>query len=150
MNEQNLKKFSEYPPDKLREISRKGALASNAARAERKRLREELSAILSSADVQQRVCTALIKRCEKGDARAFAILRDTLGENVAQQIELTGGRSLKSFAEEHRDELRRLYVDEMSRGEQRLYGRLAFDLVPLEMAQQFIKETIPEDYYNQS
>lgn len=86
--------FSERSPEERRELGRKGGIASGEARQQRRALRDELDALLSSGDTQSRLCTALIDRAMSGDANAFRILRDTLGETPAAKIEttLTGSR----------------------------------------------------------
>lgn len=131
MNEQNLKRFDQYDPEELREISVKGGKASGQSRQERKRLREELTALLSSGDLQQRVCLALIDKAIAGDPRAFIALRDSLGEKLPDglSLEVSGNtKDLQSWKDQHIDELQQLFLDEINR-EQPLYGDLVFSLM---------------------
>lgn len=134
-NEKNLKKFSEYDPERLQEISRKGGIASGQARQERKQLREELNALLMNGDVQQRLCTALIDKALSGDSKAFSIIRDTLGENPTKSLQLLTGENMDGFKEEHAAEIERLYLDEMERDIPR-YGSLARDLIGRDRARE--------------
>lgn len=88
MNDENLRPISSM--DDFIELSRKGGIASGAARRERKRLRQELNEILKSDGVQEKVCTALVDRAMQGDTRAFSIIRDTVGEKPVDEISVTG------------------------------------------------------------
>lgn len=86
-NEQNLIPLSERTPEERKEIARKGAEATNKLLRERKTLAEELLLILSQGDTQQRISTALVEKCLKGDIRAFETLRDTIGEKCPEKTE---------------------------------------------------------------
>ncbi len=124
----NLVRFDEMPKDKLRELSKKGGKASGVARQERRALKDELSVLLSSGDVQQRLCTALIDKATSGDPRAFQILRDTLGEKESEKLELTNGASLAKFQQEHEQEIIALVNFELknqTEGQGKLFGNLA-------------------------
>lgn len=83
----NLKTFAERSPEERSELGRLGGLRSGESRRERRKLKEELEALLSDGETQKSVCIALIEKAISGDAKAFAILRDTLGENPANKIE---------------------------------------------------------------
>ena len=109
----NLKSFAEYSPEELAEVSRRGGLASGLARQERKQLKDELSALLATGDVQERLCTALIDKAMSGDARAFSIIRDTIGEKAAENLnvkEIGGG--LEQLRTDCRREIVRFCIDE--------------------------------------
>ena len=138
MNEKNLKKFSDYDPERLQEISRKGGIASGQARAERKQLREELNALLSNGDVQQRLCTALIDKALSGDSKAFSIIRDTIGEKPVKDLQVFTGDGMDKFRETYAADIERLYIDEMNR-EEKLYGDLARNLIGLEQAKEIVQ-----------
>ena len=64
------------------------------AKKERKALREELIAILSTEvkvdgkmkQVQEAVSTALVKQAMKGNTRAFEVIRDTIGEKPVENV----------------------------------------------------------------
>ena len=124
----NLIRFDSLPKEKHRELSRKGGIKSGESRAERRALKEELNILLSDGDLQQRVCLALIDKALQGNERAFAILRDSLGEREADTLELIGGASLEKFRESHKMEIMDLLRDETRRkldGKPPLYGNLA-------------------------
>lgn len=90
-NEENLKPFNELTEKEQREIARKGGLASAKARQERKSLREELLALLSQGDTQERISLALLSKAESGDTKAFEVIRDTVGEKPIDKIEADVG-----------------------------------------------------------
>lgn len=74
--------------EQRKEAARRAGIASGQARRERKTLGEELKAILSSGDNQERMCMALFKSALSGDYRAFNSLRDTIGEMPTQKQEV--------------------------------------------------------------
>lgn len=99
INEKNLIPLNKRPPRERKEISRKGAAASNKKQAERRKLREAAEIILTlpvTKDVEQElkhygvaedsysmaVVLALIKSCLKGNVKAFTTLVELLGENT--------------------------------------------------------------------
>ena len=86
-NEQNLIPLNERTPEERKEIARKGAEATNKLLKERKTLAEELLLIISQGDTQERISTALVEKCLKGDIRAFETLRDTIGEKPKEKTE---------------------------------------------------------------
>ena len=79
------KNFANLPPERLREISAKGARAAAAARRRRKGLREALLRLMEEDGVQERLAEALIREATEGSrpgsaVRAFEVIRDTIGE----------------------------------------------------------------------
>lgn len=98
----------------MREIARQGGIASGESRRERKKLKEELTAILSTGDVQERLCTALIDRALTGDTGAFKAIRDTVGEGVTNKVRLED-QELESFGLQNKDALFALAVDEVKK-----------------------------------
>ena len=88
-NNQNLegKGFDSRTTEEQREIARKGGKASGEARRKRKTLREELLALLSDGDTQNRVSVALIEAALDGNVKAFETLRDTIGEKPVEKVE---------------------------------------------------------------
>ena len=88
-NEQNLVNLKDRTPRERQEISRKGANATNKLKRERKTLREELLLLLSQGDTQEKVSLALIHKAQKGDTKAFEVLRDTIGEKMAEKVEVS-------------------------------------------------------------
>lgn len=80
MNNQNLIKAENLTSSELRERAIKGGKASAKARRKRKMLREELITLLSIGDTQTRLSLALIEQAQKGNIKAFEVIRDTIGE----------------------------------------------------------------------
>ncbi len=80
MNENNLIPTSERSKSEVREIGRKGGIASGKARRERKTLREELLLLLEKGDTQEKISLAMIKEALDGNTKAFEVIRDTIGE----------------------------------------------------------------------
>ena len=88
-NEQNLIPNSERTPSELRKMARNGGLASGEARRKRKSLKEELLLMLEDEELQQSVAIALIKQAQKGNVKAFGMLRDTIGEAPIEKVQTT-------------------------------------------------------------
>jgi len=82
-NEQNLLPLS---TNKAREIGEIGGIASGKARRERKKLKESLLLMLEDSDVQNAVCSALVKKALQGNLKAFELLRDSIGEKPAIEV----------------------------------------------------------------
>lgn len=135
MNEGNLKTFDQYDPEELREISARGGRRSGEERQRRKKLREELTVLLSSGDLQERVCLALIDRCISGDPRAFIALRDSLGERLPEGLDVNlsaQSQDLEAWKQTHWEEIAMLWNDEMgriTRGEEERYTGLLRSLL---------------------
>lgn len=89
-NEQNLIPLNKRSQRERKEIARKGAEATNRKKAERKTLREELLLLLSQDDTQNKISVALLKEAQKGNTKAYEVIRDTIGEKVKENINLTG------------------------------------------------------------
>ena len=87
-NERNLIPNSQRSPKEVRENGRKGGIKSGQVRKQRKTLREELLALLSNGDTQQRMSLAMIEKAIKGDTKAFEVIRDSIGEKQKDKIEL--------------------------------------------------------------
>ena len=72
-----------------------GGKASVAARQRRKQLRELLEEALAmpakdrDGTKAEAIAAALVERAEKGDTRAFELVRDTLGEKPTAQVDVT-------------------------------------------------------------
>lgn len=80
-NEKNLKKPS---AKEARERGKKGGIASGAARRERKKLKDELLALLSDGDAQEKMCIAILRQAQRGNIKAFEVIRDTIGESESE------------------------------------------------------------------
>lgn len=89
-NEKNLKPLNKRTKDEQREIQKKGGKASARAKAARKTLREELLALLSDGETQNKLSLALIQKASSGDVKAFIAIRDTIGEKPVEKI-ITAG-----------------------------------------------------------
>lgn len=92
-NEKNLIPNSERTPQQLREQTRKAGIASGEARRRRKTLKEELLALLSDGDMQERLSLALIDEALNGNkagsvTKAFEVIRDTIGEKPTEKVEV--------------------------------------------------------------
>ena len=110
MNEQNLKKYSEYSAKEKEEFHRQGGIASGQSKRRRKTFAETLQAALArEITVEQGkeklqalgydgtwmdlLSQAQVDRAAKGDTEAFRAVRDTIGENPRQAVDvgLTSG-----------------------------------------------------------
>ena len=110
MNDQNLKKYSEYSAKEKEEFHRQGGIASGQSKRRRKTFAETLQAALArEITVEQGkeklqalgydgtwmdlLSQAQVDRAAKGDTEAFRAVRDTIGENPRQSVDvgLTSG-----------------------------------------------------------
>ena len=91
-NEQNLR----VPTSKeARENGRKGGIASGKARAEKKMLKDILEIALSEKSKKNKkngnryidIVVGLINEAEKGNPKAFEVIRDTLGQKPIEQVQ---------------------------------------------------------------
>ena len=87
MNQENLIPTSERSKREVREIGRKGGIASGEARRKRKTLKEELLLLLEEQDRQERMSLSLLQQALDGNTKAFEIIRDTIGEKPKEKIE---------------------------------------------------------------
>jgi len=74
--------------DEAREKGKKGGKASGKARQERKKLKEELLLLLGQGDTQEKICLALVRQAQRGNIKAFEVVRDTIGEMPVEVIEI--------------------------------------------------------------
>ena len=110
MNEQNLKKYSEYTESEKAEFHRQGGIASGQSKRRRKTFAETLRAVLASEypveEAKQKLQSmgldgtwmdqlsqAQVDKASRGDTEAFRAVRDTIGENPRQAVDvgLTNG-----------------------------------------------------------
>lgn len=87
----NLKPMNKLTEKEQKKIARAGGIASGKARRERKTLREELLALLSDGDTQNKISLALIQEATAGNnagsvTKAFEVIRDTIGEKPVDKI----------------------------------------------------------------
>lgn len=87
MNEENLVSLKDRTTEEVREIARKGGIASGKARRERKTLKEELLLLLEQGDTQEKVSLALIQQALEGNTKAFEVIRDSIGEKPTDKLE---------------------------------------------------------------
>lgn len=95
---QNLVMFtSDQDKKKASENGKKGGAASGAARRARRTLKDELLALLveevarkdgSRVTVQESITSALLKKANSGDVKAFEVIRDTVGEKPIERKEI--------------------------------------------------------------
>ncbi len=108
---ENLIKAENLTSEELRQRARKGGIASGKARREKKLFRETLETILSMSlnqgkdvsvddiknfasikgqniSVQDAILIAQIQKAMKGDTRAAEYVRDTIGENPTNKVNL--------------------------------------------------------------
>lgn len=128
-NEQNLIPFSERSESEVREIARRGGIASGASRRRKKSLKQAADYFLSlpvtdrrrakklerrqvnpeDIDNQMAMISGLWEAACEGDARAARVLVDVLGDDARQDsVEGASGQSLlaaiEAAAEEDIDE----------------------------------------------
>lgn len=88
-NLQNLIPSNKRTLEERREIAKRAGKASGESRRRKKTLREELLAILSDGDTQNKVSLALVQQALLGNVKAFETLRDTIGQKPVEKIEQT-------------------------------------------------------------
>ena len=86
-NEQNLRPMNERTKSEQRAIATAGGKASGESRRRRKTLKEELLLMLEDEDVQKSVTTALINQAQKGNVKAYEMIRDTIEEKPVERVE---------------------------------------------------------------
>ena len=92
-NEQNLIPLADRPPRERKEICRKGAMATNKKRRERKLFREAIKEALaikteSGQTIQEIGITEILNKYMQGDLKAFEIIRDTIGEKPSDKMQI--------------------------------------------------------------
>lgn len=102
MNEDNLVSLADRTTEEVREIARKGGIASGKSRKARKTLKEELLILLSKGDTQEKISLALLQKAMNGDTKAFEVIRDSIGEKPIEKVEntITYESTLKEMIEE--------------------------------------------------
>lgn len=92
-NTENLINFTQRSENETRESGRRGGIASGEARREKKRLGELLKIALEQKTEKgttyaDEITLSLIKQAQKGNVKAYEVLRDTIGEKPAEEINL--------------------------------------------------------------
>lgn len=94
MNEDNLISLADRTTEEVREIARKGGIASGEARREKKMLKDLLEEALSKGTETDNeyvnITLALIKEANKGNVKAYEVIRDTLGQKPVDKVEHSG------------------------------------------------------------
>lgn len=85
MNESNLIPINERSSEEVREMGRKGGIASGKARREKKLFREEIEKQLGASIAD--IIKATIEESKKGNIQASTFLRDTIGEKPTDKLE---------------------------------------------------------------
>lgn len=88
-NPQNLISADKRTLEERKKVASRAGKASGESRRRKKTLREELLAILSDGDIQNRVSLALVQQALLGNVKAFETLRDTIGQKPVEKIEQT-------------------------------------------------------------
>lgn len=111
-NNSNLKSIGDRTTEEQRRITTMGGKASGEARRRRKTLKEELLALLSDGDVQERLSLALLDEALNGNkagsvTKAFEVIRDTIGEKPTEKVEVG-----KLDKEQSMKELQDIFADD--------------------------------------
>ena len=110
MHDENLVKYTDMSPDERTEFHSRGGKASTAKRRQKKTFAETLRAVLASEypveDAKRKLqdmgldgtwmdqlSQAQVDKASRGDTEAFRAVRDTIGENPRQAVDvgLTNG-----------------------------------------------------------
>ena len=98
-NEQNLIPLNKRTERERKEISRKGAIASNKKQAEKKTLRELLEIALNEGTKTDNdyvnITRALIKEASNGNVKAYETIRDTLGQKPKEELKIEQAKPFK-------------------------------------------------------
>ena len=91
LNIQNLIpiKKGQLSKEESKRRQRNGGLKSVEVRRAKKTLREELEALLSNGDTQNRMSLAIIEKAMNGNIRAFEVIRDTIGQKPIDKVAQT-------------------------------------------------------------
>ena len=144
-NTKNLRSLSTLPESEFKEVSRRGGIASGKARQDRKKLRQELSEILRAGNTQEKICTALVDRAMSGDTKAFSIIRDTVGEKPAQDINVSpvNREEIRDhLSSDQIEEIKALWVMSLKDGESERYA--ICDLLSIEDKREAAKRWLSE------
>lgn len=90
---ENLIPFNELTKEEQRELAKKGGIASGKARAEKRMLKDLLEEALSKGTETNNeyvnITLALIKEANKGNVKAYEVIRDTLGQKMPDRVEVS-------------------------------------------------------------
>ena len=83
----NLIPQNQRTKEEQRKIAQKGGKKSGEVRRERKLLKDELLSLLSDGDNQEKMCLAIVRQAQRGNIKAFEVVRDTIGEKPVESFE---------------------------------------------------------------
>lgn len=92
-NSGNLKPNKTLSTEEAKKLGAAGGKKSGETRRARKKLKEELEILLEmqakgNKTYQEQIVLALVKRAQKGDTKAFEVIRDTIGEKPVDKQEV--------------------------------------------------------------
>ena len=85
MNEENLIPMNERSESEVRELGRKGGIASGKARREKKIFKEAIEKQLGQSI--DSMIKSMIEQAKSGNVQAITFLRDTIGEKPTDKVE---------------------------------------------------------------
>lgn len=97
-NPQNLIPQSKKSPEERSKIAKMGGIASGEAKRKKKTFREAMEAILAKEvfdkdgnkiDLLTSISAKQIEKANKGDTKAFEVIRDTIGQKPVEKVEIT-------------------------------------------------------------
>ena len=92
-NEENLVSLADRTTEEQRKIARMGGIASGKARKEKRMLKDLLEEALSKGtdtnNEYVNITRALIKEANKGNVKAYEVIRDTLGQKPIEKVEVS-------------------------------------------------------------
>lgn len=117
-NEENLLKAEDLTSSELRERAKNGGKASGKARREKKKIKEQMELLLSlpnkdaktkkklktmgidigNIDNQMAMVLSMYQKAISGDVQAATFIRDSMGEKVAEKVEIR--KSVEEVANE--------------------------------------------------
>ena len=90
---ENLVDLRTRTTEEQREIARMGGIASGKARKEKRMLKDLLEEALSKGtdtdNEYVNITKALINEANKGNVKAYEVIRDTLGQKPVEKVEVT-------------------------------------------------------------
>lgn len=81
----------------------KGGKKSAENKKARKKLSEDLIAMLENGDTQINMCLSIMERALNGDIKAFEVIRDTIGEKPTDKVDMTANLSYEEKLKEITD-----------------------------------------------
>jgi hypothetical protein len=111
-NEQNLIPMNERTESEQRAIATAGGKASGESRRKRKSLKEELLLMLEDEEVQKSVTIALINQAQKGNVKAYEMIRDTIEEKPVEKVQST--QTIVDMSKFSTEEIKAMLDDDIS------------------------------------